>query len=88
MERRIEERERRKNDVPVASERRSKPRRKGRKLVGSATIDQTRIDVSDGEQLQYWCEELDVSPEILRTAVQQAGSTLGAVRQHLRGGET
>ena len=84
MERRMRVGERRKaKALPLPAERRSKPRRKLRKLVGSPPPNATRIDVSDQYELRYWSKELGVSDEAIRSAVQDVGATLEAVRKHL-----
>jgi len=45
--------------------------------------DDQRINVEQDHELSYWSRELGVSREELRSAVQQAGSLVKDVRQHL-----
>jgi hypothetical protein len=45
--------------------------------------DDQRINVEQDHELSYWSKELGVSREELRSAVQQAGSLVKDVRQHL-----
>lgn len=45
--------------------------------------DDQRINVEQDHELSYWSKELGVSREELRRAVQQAGSLVKDVRQHL-----
>jgi hypothetical protein len=45
--------------------------------------DDQRINVEQEHELNYWSKELGVSREQLRSAVQQAGSLVKDVRQHL-----
>lgn len=45
--------------------------------------DDQRINVEQDHELSYWSKELGVSREELRNAVQQAGSLVKDVRQHL-----
>jgi hypothetical protein len=45
--------------------------------------DDQRINVEQDHELSYWSKELGVSREELRSAVQQAGSLVKNVRQHL-----
>ena len=84
MERRTPGPDRRKDDGSVLpAERRRKSRRKTRNLLGSPLAEQTRIDVTDEDALNYWTEALGVSVDTLKQAVQQAGSSLKSVREHL-----
>jgi hypothetical protein len=46
--------------------------------------DDQRINVEQDHELSYWSKELGVSRDELRRAVQQAGSLVKDVRQHLR----
>jgi hypothetical protein len=87
VERRSPVQERRKDNgsqPQLSEERRLKNRRKSRKLVGTPYAEQTRIDVSQEDELRFWCHELGVSADALRAAVQEAGPSLRAVREHLR----
>ena len=45
--------------------------------------DDQRINVEQDHELSYWTKELGVSRDELRRAVQQAGSLVKDVRQHL-----
>ena len=45
--------------------------------------DDQRINVEQDHEVSYWSKELGVSREELRSAVQQAGSLVKDVRQHL-----
>jgi hypothetical protein len=45
--------------------------------------DDQRINVEQDHELSYWSKELGVSRDELRSAVQQAGSLVKDVRQHL-----
>ena len=65
------------------AERRIKPRRKLRKLIGSPPPHANRIDVGDEYELSYWSKELGVTGEALKSAVRQGGASLEAVRKHL-----
>jgi hypothetical protein len=45
--------------------------------------DRSRINVNEDWEVRYWTKELGVSKEELEQAVQQAGPSVSAVRQHL-----
>jgi len=45
--------------------------------------DRSRINVNEEWELRYWTKELGLSPEELRKAVQEAGTSAKAVREHL-----
>ena len=45
--------------------------------------DRQRIDVGQEHDCRYWSERFGVSPERLRQAVREAGSSVDAVRQYL-----
>jgi hypothetical protein len=84
VERRTPGLDRRKDDGSVLpAERRRKSRRKTRNLLGSPLAEQTRIDVTDEDALSYWTEELGVSTDVLKAAVEKAGPSLKAVRAQL-----
>jgi hypothetical protein len=84
VERRTPGLDRRKDDGSVLpAERRRKSRRKTRNLLGSPLAEQTRIDVTDADALSYWTEELGVSTDVLKAAVEKAGPSLKAVRAQL-----
>jgi hypothetical protein len=46
--------------------------------------DRSRINLSEDYEVQYWTKELAVSKEQLEKAVHAAGSSVEAVRSHLR----
>jgi hypothetical protein len=52
-------------------------------LKQTGRADDQRINVEQDHELNYWSKELGVSREELRSAVQQAGSLVKDVRQHL-----
>jgi hypothetical protein len=45
--------------------------------------DRSRISLSEKWEVQYWTKELNVTEEQLQQAVEQAGNSADAVRQHL-----
>jgi len=45
--------------------------------------DAARINVHESWELEYWCKELGVTPEVLRDAVHQVGPMAKDVRRHL-----
>lgn len=84
MERRGQAQERRKaTGLPQSEERRLKSRRKARKLVGSPPPARNHIDVREEQEMRYWTQELGVSADELKAAVQTAGPSVQAVRKHL-----
>ena len=48
--------------------------------------DRSRINTDQEYEVRYWTEELGVSEEQLRQAVQRVGSSADKVREHLRQG--
>jgi hypothetical protein len=46
--------------------------------------DRARINLHEKHEIQYWTKALGVSQEELEQAVQKAGNSAEAVRQHLR----
>ncbi len=84
MERRRQSEERRKGRLSVPAEHRAKSRRKLRNFVGSPLPERHRINVSQEDEVSYWSQELGVSAEQLKSAVQNAGPSLKAVREYLR----
>jgi uncharacterized protein DUF3606 len=46
-------------------------------------IDDTRINVNESYELQYWSEKLDVSKDRLKEAVAAVGSSVAAVKGYL-----
>ena len=49
--------------------------------------DRTRINVSDENELRYWARELGVDATTLKNAVKAAGTSIEAVRRHLKYGK-
>ena len=47
--------------------------------------DSRRINVDQDYEMRYWSKELGVTPDRLREAVKAAGTSVAAVRSHLRG---
>lgn len=47
------------------------------------TQDGNRINIHEDYELRDWSKRLGVSPEELKKAVQQVGTSADAVRQHL-----
>lgn len=84
MERRGRGPERRRaTGLPLPEERRLKSRRKARNFVGSRPPERNHIDVNEEYDVRYWTEELGVSADELKSAVQTAGPSVKAVRKHL-----
>ena len=52
-------------------------------LKQTGRADDQRINVEQDHELNYWSNELGVSRDELRRAVQQAGSMVKDVRRHL-----
>jgi hypothetical protein len=48
-----------------------------------ATADDTEIHINDETEVQRWCEELEVTEDQLRNAVQNAGAKLIDVEKEL-----
>ena len=48
-----------------------------------ATADDTEININDEVEVQRWCDELGVTEEQLRDAVQNAGNKLADVEKEL-----
>jgi hypothetical protein len=46
--------------------------------------DRSRINTDQDYEVRYWTEELNVSEDELRRAVQSVGSSADKVREHLR----
>jgi hypothetical protein len=83
VERRSEREERRKaTAVGVPAERRNKLRRRTRKFYGSPPTDEIAIDMADDDVVRYWAQELGVTPDELRSAAQNVGATVKALREH------
>lgn len=49
--------------------------------VGSP--DRDRINIHENYEVEYWSKELGISPEKLREAVKNAGTSAKAVREYL-----
>lgn len=49
----------------------------------SQTLTERSIYLHEGMEVAYWMKELGVSQEQLRSAVQQAGTGVNAVKHHL-----
>jgi Protein of unknown function (DUF3606) len=47
------------------------------------TQDRTRINVHEDYELRDWSKRLGVTPDELKKAVQQVGTSADAVRKHL-----
>jgi hypothetical protein len=47
------------------------------------TADRNRIDVHEHYELRDWSKRLGVTPEELKRAVEQVGTSADAVRKHL-----
>lgn len=48
--------------------------------------DAKRIDVNEDYELRDWAKKFGVSPEKLKAAVKEVGTSAEAVEKHLRGG--
>jgi len=46
--------------------------------------DDSRINVNEAYELQYWSEKLNVSKDRLKEAVQAVGTAVEAVRKYLK----
>jgi len=46
--------------------------------------DDSRINVNESYELQYWSEKLNVSKERLKEAVAAVGTTVEAVKEYLK----
>lgn len=46
--------------------------------------DATRININEDYEVQYWAQELKVTPEQLKEAVKQAGPMVENVKKHLK----
>ncbi|MCP2518649.1 hypothetical protein D3C87_1121240 [compost metagenome] len=53
-------------------------------LKNRGAQDRSRINVNEAHELRYWTNELGVSDEQLRKAVQAVGVSATAVREHLK----
>jgi hypothetical protein len=83
VERRSEREERRKvAAVAVPAERRTKLRRRTRKFYGSPPAEEIGIDITDEDVVRYWAQELGVTADELRSAAQNVGASVKALREH------
>jgi hypothetical protein len=48
--------------------------------------DRTRINLSEDYEVRYWCKKFGVTPDVLRAAVEKAGSSAAAVEKELAAG--
>lgn len=48
-------------------------------------LDRGRVDLTDPNEVAYWCEEFGCSEDALRQAVERVGNHTGAVREDLHG---
>ena len=46
--------------------------------------DARRINIREPWEVKWWCDELNVSRAQLEAAVQAVGTSVGAVRRHLK----
>ena len=46
--------------------------------------DDSRINVNEAYELQYWSEKFNVSKDRLKEAVQEVGTSVEAVRKYLQ----
>ena len=46
-------------------------------------IDRNRININEYYEVEYWSKTLGVSPEVLKKAVAESGTSADAVRKHL-----
>jgi hypothetical protein len=46
--------------------------------------DASKINVHEPWELEYWCKELGVTPQQLKAAVAAVGTSVAAVKQHLK----
>ena len=51
--------------------------------TNKGAADRSRIDINEDYELRDWSKRLGVSPEELKKAVQQVGTSAEAVRKHL-----
>jgi hypothetical protein len=47
--------------------------------------DRTRINLSEGYEVRYWCEKVGVTVDELRAAVKRVGNSTKAVESELSG---
>ena len=52
-------------------------------LKNRGVYDRTRIHLNEKHEVMYWSKKLGIDEATLKAAVQAAGPTVGAVRQHL-----
>jgi hypothetical protein len=46
-------------------------------------LDRTRINPSEDYEVRYWCKKFGVTPDVLRAAVKNVGSSTAAVEIEL-----
>ena len=46
--------------------------------------DASKINVHEPWELEYWCKEFGVTPQQLKAAVAAVGTSVAAVKQHLK----
>lgn len=47
--------------------------------------DHTHVNIRETNELQYWCERFNVTPEKLKEIVSEVGPRTGAINQFLNG---
>jgi uncharacterized protein DUF3606 len=52
-------------------------------LTNRGPQDRSRINVNEPWELDYWCNELGVSPERLKEAVSRVGVMVADIRRYL-----
>ena len=53
-------------------------------LADRGPRDRTRVNVNEDWELRYWSKELGATPEQLREAVDQVGTSVDKVREHVQ----
>jgi len=54
-------------------------------MATSPPADQSRINLLEPDEVQYWADKFDVSKERLSEAVAKVGHSVDAVRRELKG---
>lgn len=52
-------------------------------LKNRGVHDRTRIHLEEKHEVMYWTKKLGIDEATLKAAVEAAGPTIGAIRQHL-----
>lgn len=52
-------------------------------LTNRGPTDRSRINIHEAWEVRYWCNELGVTEQQLRDAVQAVGVSVAAVRKYL-----